>query len=211
MPVVDRGPWSPKELFSFLSQYYPVFNHRHRLTDDWLFICYSMYILRYRARHLLVVDCTIWEKLNWKRNYHVKAISWIEMCLNSTNICILLLTAPLIMISLCVLIAPLNLFFCHFFSQFFSMPSLSGTTSVFSCSTQKAPHWLIGQPAPCTGISRLNNIHQILVSPLLVLYWPPKKKITEKALLVSWTENAYCPQPMRVLWKHIHNQHCKII
>lgn len=106
------------------------------------------------------------------------------MCLNSRKISILLLTAPLIMISFSILIAPLNPFFCHFISRFFSMPPLSGTTSAFSCSTQKTPHWLIGQLAPCTGINRLNNIHQILVSPLVVLYWPPKKKITEKALLV---------------------------
>lgn len=108
----------PLKSYFHLSQYYPVFNHRHRLTDDWLFICHSVYILRYRARYLLVVDCTIWEQLNWKRNYHLKTISWIEICLNSRKISILLLTAPLIMISLCILIAPLNPFFCHFISVF---------------------------------------------------------------------------------------------
>lgn len=133
------------------------------------------------------------------------------MWLNSRCISVLLLTAPLIVISLCLLCQsdccpnplslPAHLIVFHYVSSWqheFYLPMLhpASTSLINKAVSPLHRSQQTEQPWSNSGLS-FPSLGIILHG----ISWKPRGKITEKAFLVAWTENACFTQPMIALWK----------
>lgn len=133
------------------------------------------------------------------------------MCLNRRCISVLLLIVPLIAISLWHLcqsdcypnpfcLAALLIVFCHasFWWHKFGHPMLhlASTSLISKAASPLLRSHQTGQPQPNSNLSfpTLSIIQHSI-------FWQPKEKITEKALLVSWPVHAWFTQAMIALWK----------